>query len=68
MQLILSALQMMLSTIGNIDPNIPKFNPLSKKRKRNLEKKMLSILKSFQMLTEFTIERTGLNQILVAKT
>jgi hypothetical protein len=68
MLLILFALQMMLSIIGNIDLNILKFNLLSKKRKRNLEKKMLSILKNFQMLTEFTIERTGLNQILAAKT
>jgi len=54
--------------IGNIDPNILKFNLLSKKRKRNLEKKTLSTSKNFQMLTEFTIERAGLNQILVAKT
>jgi len=59
---------MMLSTIGNIDLNILKFNLLSKKRRRNLEKKMLSTLKNFQMLTEFTIERAGLNQILAAKT
>lgn len=59
---------MMLFTIGNIDPNTLKFNLLSKKRKRNLEKRTLSTSKNFQMLTEFTIERTGLNQILVAKT
>ena len=68
MLLILFALQMMSSIIGNIDLNILKFNLLSKKRKRSLEKKMLSILKNFQMLTESTIERTGLNQILAAKT
>ena len=68
MQLISFVLQMMLFITGNIDPNIPKFNLSSKKRKRNLEKKMLSTLKNFQMPTEFTIERTGLNQILVAKT
>lgn len=67
MQLILFALQMIVYIIGNIDPNIQKFNLLSKKRKRNLEKKTLSTLKNFQMLTEFMIERTGLNQILVAK-
>lgn len=58
---------MMLYIIGNIDLNILKFNLLSKKRRRNLEKKMLSILKNYQMLTEFTIERAGLNQILAAK-
>jgi len=57
----------MLYIIGNIDLNILKFNLLSKKRRRNLEKKMLSILKNYQMLTEFTIERAGLNQILAAK-
>jgi len=68
MQLISSVLQMMLFITGNIDPNIPKFNLSSKKRKRNLEKRTLSTSKNFQMLTEFTIERTGLNQILVAKT
>jgi len=57
----------MLYIIGNIDLNILKFNLLSKKRRRNLEKKMLSTLKNYQMLTEFTIERAGLNQILAAK-
>jgi hypothetical protein len=59
---------MMLSITGNIDPNTPRSNPSSKKRKRNLAKKTLSTLKNFQMLTEFTIEKTGLNQILVTKT
>lgn len=68
MQLILFVPLMMLFTIGNIDPSIPKCNPLNKKRKRNLAKRTLSTSKNFQMLTEFTIKRTGLNQISVAKT
>jgi hypothetical protein len=68
MLLISFALQMMLSITGNIDPNTRRSNPLSKKRRRNLEKKTLSTSKNFQMLTEFTIERTGSNQILATKT
>jgi hypothetical protein len=68
MLLISFALQMMLSITGNIDPNTRRSNPLSKKRRRNLEKKTLSTSKNFQMLTEFTRERTGSNQILATKT
>jgi hypothetical protein len=68
MQRILSLLQMMSYTIGNIDLNTLKFNLLSKKRKRSQEKRTLSTLKNFQMPMEFTTERTGLNLTLAAKT
>jgi len=56
----------MLYTIGNIDQHILRFNHLSKRGKRSPERKMLSILRNFQMQMEFMILSHGESQILVA--
>jgi len=57
---------MMLFTTGNIDQHTQKFNLLNKRERRNQEKRMLSISRSYQTPMEFTIERVGKNQILDA--
>jgi hypothetical protein len=55
-------LQMMLSITGNTDLLTQKSSHLSKRERRSLVKKMLSILKSSQTPTESTTEIAGKSQ------
>ena len=59
--------QMRLSTTGNIDHLTQSQSLLSKRKRRNQERRMHSILKNFQMLMEFMTLRTGFSQTLVVK-
>jgi hypothetical protein len=52
-------------TIGNIDLNTLRECLWNKRRRRKLERKMLSILKRFPIKLELMIKRIGLSLILV---
>lgn len=56
-----------LSITGNTDQLTQKQFHLNKRRRRNLEKRMHSILKNYQMLMVFMTLKTGFNQILAVK-